>query len=471
MKNIKFIPGTTYIPASGKVFGEEEINNAIQAAKDGWWTEGRFTKQFEKDFSKYLGVKYVTLANSGSSANLLAVAALTAKVFGERSLKKGDEFITSPVAFPTTVNPGLLYGLKPVFVDVKLDTLNVDPDKIEKAITKKTKLIILAHTLGKPFDLDKIVKLAKKYHLWLIEDCCDALGSKYDGKLTGTYGDLATFSFYPAHQITMGEGGAVVTNNPLIYRSLRQFRDWGRDCWCDTGRDNTCGKRFGWQMGQLPKGYDHKYTYSQIGFNLKLTDFQAAIGVAQLKKLPDFIRKRKKNFRKLEGFFKQYSMNCEAACNFRSPHTERWNQACQENNNYKILKQVQDDNAQSKIECSAVKKITSASKSSYFLLMKSSPKEDPCWFGFPLVILPNAPFTRNQLTEYLEMNKIGTRNVFSGNLLKHPAYLDIKYKKAGKIINADIVMNNAFWIGVYPGIDDEMIEYIKKTFNNFLLKK
>ncbi|MCJ7740441.1 lipopolysaccharide biosynthesis protein RfbH [Candidatus Microgenomates bacterium] len=412
MKNPKFIPGTTYIPASGKVYGEEEINNAIEAARDGWWTEGRFTKQFEKDFSKYLGVKYVTLTNSGSSANLLAFASLSSKVFGRNSLKKGDEFITSPVAFPTTVNPGILYGLKPVFVDVKLDTLNINPEKIEKAITKKTKLIILAHTLGKPFDLDKIVKLAKKYHLWLIEDCCDALGSKYDGKLTGTYGDLATFSFYPAHQITMGEGGAVVTNNPLIHRSLRQFRDWGRDCWCNTGRDNTCGKRFGWQLGQLPKGYDHKYTYSQIGFNLKLTDFQAAIGCAQLKKLPGFIRKRKENYRKLEEFF-----------------------AC---------------------------------KSQYFLLMKVTQHEDPCWFGFPLIVQRNAPFTRNQLTEYLEMNKIGTRNVFSGNLLKHPAYLDIKYKKAGKIINADIIMNNAFWIGVYPGIDDEMIKYIKKTFNNFL---
>ncbi len=412
MKNIKFIPGTTYIPASGKVYNHEEINNAIEAARDGWWTEGRFVKQFEKDFSKYLGVKYVTLTNSGSSANLLAIAALTSKVFGDQRLKTNDEFITSPVAFPTTVNPGLLYGLKPVFVDVKLDTLNIDPARIEKAITKKTKLIILAHTLGKPFDLDKIVRLAKKYHLWLIEDCCDALGSKYDGKLTGTFGDLATFSFYAAHAITMGEGGAVVTNNPLIYRSLRQFRDWGRECWCDTGKDNTCGKRFGWQLGQLPKGYDHKYTYSQIGFNLKLTDFQAAIGVAQLKKLPGFIKKRKENYRKLEEFFKGIK--------------------------------------------------------NYFILPSITSKEDPCWFGFPLVVLPGAPFTRNQIVEYLEMNKIGTRNVFSGNLLKHPAYQDIQYRTAGKIINADIIMNNAFWIGVYPGIDDEMIEYIKKTFNNFL---
>ena len=464
MKNIKFIPGTTYIPASGKVYGEEEINNAIEAARDGWWTEGRFTTQFEKDFSKYLGVKYVTLTNSGSSANLLAFASLSSKVFGRNSLKKGDEFITSPVAFPTTVNPGLLYGLKPVFVDVKLDTLNIDPERIEKAITKKTKLIILAHALGKPFDLDKIVKLAKKYHLWLIEDCCDALGSKYDGKLTGTYGDLATFSFYPAHQITMGEGGAVVTNNPLIHRSLRQFRDWGRDCWCNTGRDNTCGKRFGWQLGQLPKGYDHKYTYSQIGFNLKLTDFQAAIGLAQMKKLPGFIKKRKENYRKLEEFFEQYSVNSEAS-DLRSTVKIFADRFLSEREGAYGQKKA------SSRASSGARKFLPASKSKYFILMTTKPKEDPCWFGFPLVILPNAPFTRNQLTEYLEMNKIGTRNVFSGNLLKHPAYQDIRYRTAGKIVNADIVMNNAFWIGVYPGINDEMIEYIKKTFNNFLLKK
>ena len=414
LKKIKFIPGKTYIPASGKVFDQEEINNAIQAAKDGWWTEGRFAKKFETAFQKFMGVKYTSLVNSGSSANLLAVAALTSKAFGKKRLKAGDEFITSPVAFPTTVNPGILYDLKPVFVDVKLNTLNINADKIEKAITKKTKLIILAHTLGKPFNLDKIMKIVKKYNLWLIEDCCDALGSKYDGKLVGPFGDIATFSFYPAHIITMGEGGAITTNNPLIYKSIKQFRDWGRDCWCDTGKDNTCGKRFSWQLGDLPFGYDHKYTYSQIGYNLKLTDFQPAIGLAQLKKLPYFIKKRKENYQKLYQFFKQYEK--------------------------------------------------------YFILLKTSPKEDPCWFGFPLIVRENAPFTRNQLTEYLEKNKIGTRNVFAGNLIRHPAYKDIDYKIAGDLKNADLVMNNAFWLGVFPGIGDKEIEYIKEKLKSFLFK-
>jgi CDP-6-deoxy-D-xylo-4-hexulose-3-dehydrase len=408
----KFIPGETYIPVSGKVFNNEEINNAIAAARDGWWTEGRWVKQFEADFKKYLGINFVSLINSGSSANLVALASLTSSVFGERQLKPGDEYITTSVAFPTTVNPGIQYGLTPIFVDCVLENLNINVSKIEKAITKKTKLIMVAHTLGIPYDLDKIVKLAKKHNLWVIEDCCDALGSKYDGKLAGTFGDIATFSFYPAHQITMGEGGAVVTNNSLIHKSIRQFRDWGRDCWCDTGCDNTCRKRFGWKLGELPYGYDHKYIYSQIGYNLKSTDFQAAIGVAQLKKLPSFIERRKENFKTLYTFFKKYEK--------------------------------------------------------YFILMKISKKEDPCWFGFPLIVKDNAPFTRNQLTEYLEKNKIGTRNIFSGNLLRHPAYLDLKYKTAGKIINADIVMNNAFWLGVYPGINDKMMEYVKKTMGKFM---
>lgn len=410
--NSKFIPGKTYVPVSGKVFDNEEINNAIEAARDGWWTEGRFGKEFESSFKKFLGVKYVSLVNSGSSANLLALASLTSSCFGEKRLKPGDEFITTPVAFPTTVNPGVLYGLKPVFIDAEIDTLNINAEKIEKAIGKKTKLIMIAHTLGKPFDLSTVLKLVEKYNLWLIEDCCDALGSKYDGKLLGAFGHIATFSFYPAHQITMGEGGAVVTNNPLIHRSIRAFRDWGRDCWCDTGRDNTCNKRFKWKLGDLPYGYDHKYIYSQIGFNLKLTDFQAAIGLAQLKKLPDFIQKRKKNYQKLYEFFKKYEK--------------------------------------------------------YFILMKTFEKEDPCWFGFPVVVRQNSPFTRNQLTEYLEKNKIGTRNVFSGNLLRHPAYLNLKYRKAGKIEIADIVMNNAFWLGVYPGINEEMMEYVKETIRRFI---
>jgi len=410
----KFIPGKTYIPSSGKVFDNEEINNAIAAAKDGWWTEGRWVKHFEVDFKKFLGIRYVSLVNSGSSANLVALASLTSDVFKDRKLKPGDEYITCSVAFPTTVNPGIQYGLTPVFIDAEVDTLNIDVSKIEKAITKKTKLIMIAHTLGKPYDLEKIIKLAKKYNLWVIEDCCDALGTKYKNKYVGTYGDIATFSFYPAHQMTMGEGGAVITNNSLITRSIRQFRDWGRDCWCDTGRDDTCRKRFKWKLGELPYGYDHKYIYSQIGYNLKLTDFQAAIGVAQLKKLPFFIKKRKENYQALYKFFKKYEK--------------------------------------------------------YFILMKEDKNEEVSYFGFPVVVKTTAPFTRNQLTEYLEKNKIGTRNVFSGNLLRHPAYLKIrnKFKIIGDHKNADLIMNNAFWIGVWPGINEEMMGYMIEMLKKFI---
>jgi len=406
-----------YIPVSGKVFDDEEINNLIKAAKDGWWTEGRFAKQFENDFKKYLGINFVSLVNSGSSANLVALYSLTSSVFGNRQLKPGDEFITTPVAFPTTVNPGIMYGLKPVFIDVKLDTLNIDAEQIEKAITKKTKLIMIAHTLGKPFDLEKIMRIVKKYNLWLIEDSCDALGSRYKNKLVGTFGDIATFSFYPAHQITMGEGGALVTNNSLIHRSIRQFRDWGRDCLCDTGKDDTCKKRFKWKMGELPYGYDHKYIYSQIGFNLKLTDFQAAIGVAQLKKLPLFIKKRRINYQKFYQFFEKYS--------------------------------------------------------SYFILMENNSQEKISYFGFPVIVREDAPFTRNEITEYLESKKIGTRNIFSGNLLHHPAYINIKksIKVVGSMINSDIIMNQAFWLGVYPGIGEKEIEYIKKTIKLFIDNK
>lgn len=408
-----FKPGETYIPVTGKVFDDEEINNAIEAARDAWWTEGRFALEFESGFRKFLGMRYVSLVNSGSSANLLAVASLTSPVFGERRLQAGDEFITAAVGFPTTVNPAILYGLKPVFVDVELNTLNIRAELIEKAITKKTKLIMIAHTLGKPFDMDIIMPLVRKYNLWLIEDCCDALGTRFNGQLVGTFGDIATYSFYPAHQITMGEGGAVVTNKPLIYRANRQFRDWGRDCWCPPGNDNTCGKRFQWQMGELPMGYDHKYIYSQIGFNLKLTDFQAALGVAQLKKLPTFIEKRKENYRKWYDYFGKYDK--------------------------------------------------------YFMRLETSAKEDPCWFGFPIIVREDAPFTRNELTEYLEANKIGTRNVFAGNLLRHPAYLNLKNKKiVGKIVNADAIMFRAFWIGVFPGIDEQRMEYMQGVIDKFI---
>lgn len=412
----KFVGGQTYIPISGKVFGEEEINNAIKVARDGWWTEGEFSLKFEEDFKKFLGVKYVSLVNSGSSANLVALAALTSDLFGDKRLKPGDEYITTPVSFPTTVNPGIQYGLKPVFVDAEADTLNIDPKKIEAVITKKTRLIMIAHTLGKPFDLTEIMRLVKKYDLWLIEDCCDALGSKYNNKYLGTFGHIATFSFYPAHHITMGEGGAVVTNNLLINKSVRRFRDWGRDCWCPTGKDDTCKKRFEWQLGELPKGYDHKYIYSEVGYNLKLTDFQAAIGLAQLEKLPKFINKRQKNYKILYSYFKKYEK--------------------------------------------------------YFVLMKEDKKVELSPFGFPLVVKDTAPFTRNQLTEYLEKNKIGTRNVFAGNLLRHPAYIKMQedFRIDGNMNESDLIMNNAFWLGVWPGIDTKKMNYIKKMIEFFLKK-
>lgn len=408
----KFIPGKTYIPVSGKVFDHEEIDNAIQAAKDGWWTEGRFAQEFEGEFSKYLGIKYTTLTNSGSSANLLAVSALTAKAFGSKALKKGDEIITISCSFPTTVNPIIQTGCVPVFLDVDLITRNVVVADIKKAVSKKTRAIILAHTLGNPFDLDGILRIVKKYNLWLIEDCCDALGSKYKGRLCGTFGDISTYSFYAAHMITMGEGGAVITNNPLIHRSLRQFRDWGRDCWCDTGKDNTCGKRFGWKLGKLPLGYDHKYIYSQIGYNLKLTDFQAAIGLAQLKKLPKFIEKRKENFQKLYSGLLKYKK--------------------------------------------------------YFILPEKEKNSDPCWFGFMLVIKDSAPFSRLDIVNFLESNKIATRSLFGGNLLLHPAYQNIKYKKIGDLENSNKITNNGFWIGLYPGITSEMIDYVLEKFDSFI---
>lgn len=413
MKQAKFIPGETYVPVSGKVFDEEEINNAKAAAEEGWWTEGRWAKKFEVDFKKYLNVEYISLVNSGSSANLLALAALTSPKLKDRQLKPGDEYITCAVGFPTTVNPGIQYGLTPVFVDADLESLNIDVVQLEKAIGPKTKLIMIAHTLGIPFNIEGVMELAKKHNLWVIEDCCDALGSRYRGQLVGTFGDIATYSFYPAHQITMGEGGALVTNNPLLNLSIKQFRDWGRDCWCDTGKDNTCGKRFKWKLGELPYGYDHKYIYSQIGYNLKLTDFGPAIGCAQLKKLPGFIKARRDNYNKLREFFRKYPTQ--------------------------------------------------------FSFIEEPRNTDPCWFGFPVIVSEKAPFSRNDITEYLESHKIGTRNVFSGNLLRHPAYLNVENKRVvGKMSNADVVMNQAFWLGVFPGIENPQLEYMMKTIKVFV---
>lgn len=409
----KFVPGTTSVPVSGKVFDKEELVNGVEAVLDGWWTEGRFAAAFEKEFAKLLGVRYVSLVNSGSSANLIALSALTSSVFGKRALKPGDEVITTATGFPTTVNPIIQNRLTPVFIDNNLGTKNATVEGIARAITKRTQAIMLAHTLGNPLALDGIMELVKKHDLWFIEDCCDALGSIYKGKLLGSFGHVATFSFYPAHQITMGEGGAVVTQHPFIHKAIRQFRDWGRDCWCDTGQDDTCRRRFGWKLGNLPFGYDHKYIYSQIGYNLKLTDMQAAIGLAQLKKLPRFIVQRKENYQRLLTGLKKYGK--------------------------------------------------------YFLYTEVEKEADPCWFGFMIVVRDGAPFAKLDLVKYLEERKIATRSLFAGNLLKHPAYLGRKdIRVVGSLINSNKIMNDGFWIGVYPGITDEMIDYILQTFDAFM---
>ncbi len=408
-----FISGTSSVPVSGKVFDEKEMINGVEAVLDGWWTEGRFAESFERKFRDYLGVKYVSLVNSGSSANLVALSALTSSVFGERALKAGDEVITVATGFPTTVNPIIQNGLIPVFIDNNLGTKNATVQAIQEAITPKTKAIMMAHTLGNPIPLSGIMELVTKHKLWFIEDCCDALGSTYNGKLVSTFGHVATFSFYPAHQITMGEGGAVVTSNPFIHKAIRQFRDWGRDCWCDTGKDNTCGKRFKWQLGDLPYGYDHKYIYSQIGYNLKLTDMQAAIGLAQLDKLPKFIRARKANYQALLKGLIKYDK--------------------------------------------------------YFLFMDVEKGADPCWFGFPIVIRDGSPFTRLELVEWLEDHKIGTRNLFAGNLLKHPAYIHRKdVRVVGPLTNSNKIMEDGFWIGVYPGITSDMLSYMVTVISEFI---
>jgi len=407
----KFISGKTRIDYAGRVYDEKEMINLVDAALDFWLTAGRYAQQFEKEFAKFLGLKYCLLTNSGSSANLLAISALTSPKLGERRLKPGDEIITTACGFPTTLNPIVQNNLIPVFVDIDLGTYNIQTDKIEKAISKKTKAIFIAHTLGNPVNLNKILKIVKKYKLWFIEDCADALGSKYKGKYTGTFGDISTFSFYPAHQITMGEGGAVLTNNLKLKRVIASFRDWGRDCWCEPGHDNTCGKRFGWKLGKLPFGYDHKYIYSHIGYNLKITDLQAAIGVAQLKKLPLFIKARRKNFASLYELFKKYEK--------------------------------------------------------YFILPQAEKNSQPCWFGFPILVKETAPFARAKIVNYLEENKIATRMLFGGNLTKQPAYQNTKYRIYGDLKNTDLVMNNLFWIGVYPGIKEKQLKYIVKAVNKF----
>ena len=409
-----FSPGQTSIPASGKVFDEKEMVSLVDSALDFWLTEGKFARKFEEDFSKYLKAPYVILTNSGSSANLLAFSALTSPQLGKRRIKPGDEVITVAAAFPTTVNPIIQNGCTPVFLDIDLKTLNIDSTKIEKAVTKKTKAIFLAHSLGNPFDLKIVMKVAQKYNLFVIEDACDALGSTYNGQLVGTFGDIGTFSFYPAHHITMGEGGALVTKIPQLKRVIRSIRDWGRDCWCDTGHDNTCGKRFGWKLGKLPFGYDHKYIYSHLGYNLKLTDMQAAIGVAQLQKLPKFIEKREKNFQLLYNKLKKYE--------------------------------------------------------NYFILPRATPNSKPSWFGFPITVKRNAGFTRRKIVNYLEENKIAIRMLFGGNIIKQPYFKNINYRIFDNLENTDYIMNNTFWIGVYPGLSPKMLRYLISVLDKFFKK-
>lgn len=400
----KFVPGVTPIPVAGRVFNADEIQSLVDSSLDFWLTTGRFADQFERELATFVGVREAILVNSGSSANLLAVSALTSERLGDDRLKPGDEVITLAAGFPTTVNPIVQNGLIPVFVDVSVPTFNVDVNQLEAALSERTRAIIFAHTLGNPFDLNSVAALAKKHNLWFIEDCCDALGSTYCGQRVGTFGDLATVSFYPAHHITMGEGGAVLTNKPMLRTLVESFRDWGRDCWCAPGKENTCGKRFDWQLGSLPRGYDHKYTYSHIGYNLKATDMQAAIGVAQLKKLPGFIEARKKNFGN--------------------------------------IRQALSDSKE------------------HFLLAEPTSHSDPSWFGFPLMVRDDAPFTRKDVVQYLDTKKIQSRQVFGGNLIRQPAYRNTRYRLVGDLKNSDRVMNQAFWIGVYPGLSPRMIEYV-----------
>ena len=407
----EFVAGESAVPVSGKVIGPEDICSVVDSALDGWFTTGRFAKEFERKLAKFVGVRSASLVNSGSSANLVALTALTSPKLGARQLKPGDEVLTVAAGFPTTVNPIFQNRLVPVFVDVSLPTYEIDATKLEAAYSPKMKAVMIAHTLGNVFDLDAVTAFCKKYNLWLIEDCCDALGSTYKGRKVGTFGDIATVSFYPAHHITMGEGGAVLTDKPNLQVLIESFRDWGRDCWCHTGKDNTCGKRFDWQLGSLPCGYDHKYTYSHIGYNLKATDMQAALGASQIEKLPHFIERRRANFRYLHA----------------------------------ALKALDE----------------------FLILPEATPGSDPSWFGFPIGVRQNAPFTRQQLIAALEAKKIGTRLMFAGNLLRQPVYQDSEYRVLGELPNTEFVMNNVFWIGVYPGLTTEMLDYVAETILSF----
>ncbi len=411
----KFNPGSTPVPYAGRVYDQEEMIDLVDASLDFWLTTGRYAGVFEKELAAFLGIRYCLLTNSGSSANLLALTALTSKKLGTKRLDPGDEVITTACGFPTTLNPIIQNNLVPVFVDVGEGSYNIRADRIEAALSERTKAIMIPHTLGNPVDLDTVMKIVEEHDLWFVEDNCDALGSKYRNRYTGTFGHISTCSFYPAHHITMGEGGAVLTNDPLLKKIIASFRDWGRDCWCDPGCDNSCKKRFDWQMGGLPAGYDHKYIYSHIGYNLKVTDMQAAVGVAQLKKLPGFIGQRRKNFAAL----------------------------------YKGLEKF----------------------SAFFVLPAQAPHAAPSWFGLPILLRDDAPFTREECVRFLDTRKIATRMLFGGNLLKQPAYEGIRCRISGDLGTTDAVMDRLFWIGVYPGMTGEMLDYVVKAFAAFFREK
>ena len=405
----EFVPGQSHVAYAGRIFDAEELVHLVDASLDFWLTTGRFATRFEREFARFFGRRDAILVNSGSSANLVALSCLTSPKLGERALKPGDEVITVAAGFPTTLNPIIQNRLVPVFVDVTVPTYNIDVRQLEEAYSGRTRAVMVAHTLGNPFDLDAVTDFVRRHNLWLVEDCCDAVGSLYRDRKVGTFGDLATVSFYPAHHMTMGEGGCVLTDTPLLHTLSESFRDWGRDCWCEPGKDNTCGKRFDWQLGELPCGYDHKYTYSHIGYNLKLTDMQAAIGVAQLQKLPYFIEARRNNFRLL----------------------------------YEGLHDLQH----------------------LFILPEATPGSLPSWFGFPIGVRVGAGLSRDSVTRHLEQHKIATRLLFGGNLVRQPAYRDVPRRVIGDLGNSDFVMNQVFWIGVYPGLSREKIDYILSVFH------
>jgi CDP-6-deoxy-D-xylo-4-hexulose-3-dehydrase len=412
----EFVPGTSPVHYAGRVFDERELQSLVDSSLDFWLTSGRFSEEFESSFAEVVGAEYAFLVNSGSSANLVAFSALTSPLLGDKRLKPGDEVISVAAGFPTTVNPIIQHGMVPVFVDVDIGTYNINIEQLKQAIGPNTKAIFLAHTLGNPYDLDAIADLVKKHDLWFVEDCCDALGSTYKGRMVGSFGHIATCSFYPAHHITMGEGGCVFTNDDDLARASRAIRDWGRDCYCSGGESNTCGKRFTGQYGTLPKGYDHKYVYSHVGYNLKVTDMQAAIGVEQLKKLPEFIRRRKENFK-------------------------LWTES------FKPLEK-------------------------YFILPRATEGSDPSWFAYPITVKADAGFTRTELTDWMNNHKVETRNLFGGNLLRQPAYIGIRHRVApGGLANTDAIMNDTFFLGAYPGLTREQIDYTLNVVTDFIASR